>query len=258
MSKQTTPPEKLRHCLVLDVDHTFLSGITEEMFAVYHPTSSFCQTLTYPPSTKRRNKYLKRAEAEAHAPNASGKMVHYKLPSPDDGESLTFFVAVRPCLSYLVSRHDALFDKETGSCTILLASANDDERTSAVLEHLTYEGRTLPEISKARYIPRAEFLENHEKSRSGNKRIHDIRRWAERENLLSAFGTMIFLDDKAPRNCCGTVQTDIDQVFHISSWDLPESLRIFEEHREQPTLDRVFVPTQDTQLMDHVISLLRR
>ena len=253
----TTTP--LKHCLVLDVDHTFLSGVTSDMYNTYHQTTGgFCQTFTYPPSVKRRAKYMKRAKAEAYAPNATGKMVHYKVPTPDDGKLLTFFVAVRPCISYLVSRHDELFNKENGTCTILLASANDDERTLAVLECLTYEGRTLTEISNARFIPRAEFLENYEDSRSGSKRIHDMRAWAESQQLLTKDGTMIFLDDKAPRNCCGTIQDGFDQVFNISSWDLDESLQIFEQHLQEPMQDRVFVPTKDIELMDHVIQLLKR
>ena len=99
----------------------------------------------------------------------SGKMVHYTVPTPDDGVTMTFYVAVRPCITYLVSRHPELFDpKSGGTTTILLASANDDERTEAVLEYLTYEGKTLSELSPlARYIPRSEFLDNYEVSRSG-------------------------------------------------------------------------------------------
>ena len=145
-----------------------------------------------------------------------------------------------------------MFNKENGNVTILLASANDDERTLAVLQYLTYEGRTLSEISNARFIPREVFLENFEKSRSGKKRIHDIRAWAESQDLLTSNGKMIFLDDKAPRNCCGRV-TEMDYPCFITSWDLPESLRIFEEHKQHPSIDRVHVPPRDAELMQQVI-----
>lgn len=255
-SSNTTPATTtlpVKHCLVLDVDHTFLSGVTEEMYQAYSPTSSFCQSLTYDPSAKRRAKYIKRAQDE-NSSRASGKMVHYTMPNPDDGKSLTFFVAVRPCITYLVSRHDELFNKDTGHVTILLASANDDERTLAVLDALTYEGRTLAEISHARFIPRAEFLNNFEKSRSGQKRIHDIRRWAESQHLLTSDGRMLFLDDKAPKNCCGRV-TNNDYPCFITSWDLPESLQIFEQHKQHPNIDRVDVPPNDAGLMQQVVDM---
>ena len=188
----------------------------------------------------------------------SGKMVHYTVPTPDDGVTMTFYVAVRPCITYLVSRHPELFDpKSGGTTTILLASANDDERTEAVLEYLTYEGKTLSELSPlARYIPRSEFLDNYEVSRSGHKRIHDIRKYAESNGMLSPNnGLMIFLDDKAPGNCCGVV-TSNDYPTFMSSWDLPESLHIMEQHLKQPELEYVFVPTNDEQLMEAVIRML--
>ena len=244
-------PSTGKHCLVLDVDHTFLSGLTEEQYNAYSSTSSFCQSLKYDPEEKRKLKYIKRALNESSPDFATGKMVHYKIPNPDDGKSLTFFVAIRPCITYLVSRHE-MFDKEKGNVTILLASANDDERTSAVFEYLTFEGRTLKEISHANFIPREVFLDNYKKSRSGKKRIDDIRRWAEERNYLNKNGKLIFLDDKAPNNCIGTV-TKNDYPCFISSWDLPESLQILEEHKQNPNIDRVYVPAADAALMRQVV-----
>ena len=85
--------------------------------------------------------------------------------------------------------------KENGTCTILLASANDDERTLAVLECLTYEGRTLTEISNARFIPRAEFLENY-----ANKNVAAKAQLEEScDNSMTGYNTDLAARQKATK-----------------------------------------------------------
>ena len=86
----------------------------------------------------------------------------------------------------------------------------------------------------------------------GDVVIDDIRRWAEERNYLNKNGKLIFLDDKAPNNCIGTV-TKNDYPCFISSWDLPESLQILEEHKQNPNIDRVYVPAADAALMRQVV-----
>lgn len=86
-----------KNATLLYLSHTLapLKNTAILLYSLFLSSGGFCQTFTYPPSVKRRAKYMKRAKAEAYAPNATGKMVHYKVPTPDDGKLLTFFVAVR-------------------------------------------------------------------------------------------------------------------------------------------------------------------
>ena len=232
-----------QHLLVLDVDHTFIQGITAEHFARYRDVSRWCQSFAYKPSPSRYEKYARRAR-DRLANEATGKMVHYRIPG-DDGETMEFFCALRPCFAELLSHE--LFT--SGVVGVALASANEDERTAAVLTGLDFghvraissssghvdncnnndSGRVR--TTAARMIPRHVFLENHERSRSGNKRIHDMRRWAEAESMLApGTGRLVFLDDRAPGNVIGE-QTCNDYVWCIPPWDLVESLDVLEHDR---------------------------
>ena len=203
--------------LVLDVDHTLLQGITAEHYAWYS-ASGFCAKFTYRPSAARYRKYLARMMDEN-----SGRMIHYTLaPEP---ESMEFYVSIRPCLAELLSQPLIV----SGQVPVLLASANEDERTAAILETLPmFEGRKtmLQAIGNCRFIPRAAFLDDYQRTRSGKKRIGDIRAWAEREGMLPEGGKLVFLDDKVPGNISGS-PTSNDFIFWISPFDLPETLTIF-------------------------------
>jgi hypothetical protein len=216
--------------LVLDVDHTLLQGITAEHYAWYSP-SRYCAKFTYRPSASRYRKYLARMRDES-----SARMIHYTLPEPDDGQSMEFYVSIRPCLAKIMS-HPRIV---SGEVPVLLASANEDERTEAILDKLPmFEGqKTMPEhLGKCRFIPRAAFLDDYQTTRSGKKRIGDIRAWAERQNLLPEGGKLVFLDDKVPGNIRGS-PTSNDFIFWISPFDLPETLSILNHQHAQWEKDR--------------------
>ena len=208
--------------LVLDVDHTLLQGITPEHYSWFR-NSSYCASFSYEPSTVRYQKYLARMVDQT-----SGRMVHFSIPKPDDGKSMQFFVSIRPCLAELLS-HPRI---TSGEVPVVLASANEDERTAAILDKLPmFEGnKTMTEhLAACHFIPRALFLDDYETTRSGRKRIGDIRKWAEDQGLLPKHGRgrLVFVDDKAPGNIRGT-RTRNDFVFWISPFDLPETLTIFQ------------------------------
>lgn len=214
--------------LVLDVDHTLLQGITVDHYNEY-AKSTYCQKFSYKPSKTRYKKYIDRMADEV-----SGRMIHYTLPTPNDGETMDFYVAIRPCLFELLL-HPLIL---SGRVSLLLASANEDERTEAILEKLPFfqGGATLRErIPVCRYIPRAEFLEGYKTTRSGKKRIKDIRRWAEKEKMLSK-GNLVFLDDRVPSNIQGSPSPQ-DFVFWISPFHFQHAINIFSHQRSTWNLD---------------------
>ena len=139
---------------------------TTRSYGGSHPNFSGSETLptarfSYEPSTVRYQKYLARMVDQT-----SGRMVHFSIPKPDDGKSMQFFVSIRPCLAELLS-HPRI---TSGEVPVVLASANEDERTAAILDKLPmFEGnKTMTEhLAACHFIPRALFLDDYETTRSG-------------------------------------------------------------------------------------------
>lgn len=123
--------------LIFDVDDTLLKEVP--VTAIDKPN---VQTLKYKPSEYSAKKYRERLVTRD-----ASKVIHYEFVSDD---TIISTVKINPKFEHMESIR-SIADK------CYLASANDDNRTQAVLEQLQFGGYTLQELG-FEFIPREVFV----------------------------------------------------------------------------------------------------
>jgi len=132
--------------IMLDLDDTVLKEVPVNPYAEH----ASVQSLRYKPSAKQLEKYKSRLEA----PPDPGKVIHYKLEN--DG-TMIGYVTVRPSITELFESLDPLI--RSGQIKFLITSANDPERTTAVVEQLKISGKSLKDWG-ATVVPPEAFLKD--------------------------------------------------------------------------------------------------
>ena len=169
----------LNLALFLDVDDTVLKEVA---FETYKDRNEV-QLITYKPSKYVLGKYISRLNDAQKKPVVDRKkVIHYKIH--DDGETITSAVVVRPCifkLLILTGCNDNIENR-------ILVSANDDNRTNAVLEQVLIgdDGKTLKDWGFC-VCPRDVSINDERK-----KDVTAIRKWASIQDNCAT----IFIDDK--------------------------------------------------------------
>jgi len=168
--------------IIFDIDDTLLKEVSMKEFRDHEDV----QQLRYEPSLRNVTRYQKKLIAlKEGATLEKGKVIHYEF----DKTTLTSTVVVRPAMISLIEHVIHLNETRSDKIVLLLASANDESRTSAVCEQLrikSCQNKTLAELG-FRAVPREYVMKSrHEKD------VGSVRKWAGLNELCLG----IIVDDK--------------------------------------------------------------
>ena len=179
--------------LMLDLDDTVLKEIPVGKYK-----GKFgAQAITYTPSAEAYAKY----QGRLNAPPAPGKVIHYELLP---GGQMVGYVTVRPSMDQLFKEVEPLI--RSGALKILVTSANDPQRTQAMVQQLKVGGKTLADWG-AVAVPSEKFSPGR-----GIKDMSMLRR-----NLQITPDSKIVALDDLPNNIINPGAND--RIIPIRPWN---------------------------------------